>query len=188
MARKLTQREVRILVFGGVAALGIVALHFGLKGLDRWREVRASLKAARRQLETVTVDPVKQAALLSIVPVAEMPELEEKQQFLVRDRLYEQLKKAGVKTEPLAILGTKKKLALPYDVMRVKCSGKCELPQLLDFLAASPENPHLVGIEELRIRCDTKEPPEKRKQIEIDLVVSAFVRRPSIKPTALGGK
>jgi hypothetical protein len=188
MARKQTQREVRILVFGGVAALGIVALHFGLKGLDRWREVRVSLKAARRQLETVTVDPVKQAALLSIVPVAEMPELEEKQQFLVRDRVYEQLKKAGVKTEPLAILGTKKKLALPYDVMRVKCSGKCELPQLLDFLAASPENPHLVGIEELRIRCDTKEPPEKRKQIEIDLVVSAFVRRPSIKPTALGGK
>jgi len=118
MARKLTQREVRILIFGGVSALVIVALHFGLKGLDRWGEVRASLKAARRQLETVTVDPVKQAALLSIVPVAEVPELEEKQQFLVRDRLYEQLKKAGVKTEPLAILGTKKKLGLPYDVMR----------------------------------------------------------------------
>lgn len=185
MARKLNQRELRVLLFGGVCALVIVGLHFGWKGLDRWRKVRTSLKAARDQLETVAVDPVKQAAILSIIPVAAMPELEEKQQFRVRDRLYEQLKKAGVKTEPLTILSTKKKLGLPYDVMRVKCSGKCELPQLLDFLAASQENPYWVGIEELRIRCDTKEPPEKRKEIEIDLVVSAFVRRPPIKATQL---
>jgi hypothetical protein len=188
MARKLTQREMRILIVGGVSALLIVGLHYGLKGLDHWANVRASLKTARSELDAVAIEPSKQAAMLSIVPVAEMPQVEEKQQFLVRDRLYEQLKKAGVKTEPLTILATRKKLGLPYDVMRIKCSGKCELPQLLDFLAASQENPHLVGIEELRIRCDTKEPPEKRKQVEIDLVVSAFVRRPSIKTAPLEGR
>jgi hypothetical protein len=114
MARKLTQREVRILVFGGVAALGIVALHFGLKGLDRWREVRVSLKAARRQLETVTVDPVKQAALLSIGPGGRDSGCSNRNSSFSYEMPYEQLKKAGVNTEPLADPGTMKKLALPY--------------------------------------------------------------------------
>lgn len=186
MARKLTQREIRILIFGGVAALAILGLHYGLKGLDRWQAVRASLKSARSKLEDVTVDPVKQAALLSIVPVAQMPTFEDEQPFLFRDRLYEQLKKAGIKTEPLTILALRRKQGLPYDVMRVKCAGKCKLTQLMDFLAATPENPYLVGIEELRIRCDTKKPPEQRKDVEIDLVVSTFVKRPPTKPTQAG--
>ena len=52
------------------------------------------------------------------------------------------------------------------------------LDQLLDFLSNLNENPYLVGVEELRIQCDTKEPPEKRKdkEIEIDLTVSTFVK------------
>lgn len=180
MARRLSQREIRILIGGGVSALAILGIHYGLKGLDRWEKVRASLKSARSALDAVTVDPVKQAALFSIVPVVEMPEGEARQPFLCRDRLYEQMKKAGIQTEPLTILSLRKKQNLPYDVMRVKCSGKGQLAQLMDFLAAAQENPYLVGIEELRIRCDTKKPPEQRKDVEIDLVVSTFVRRPSL--------
>jgi hypothetical protein len=188
MARKLNERERRMLIVGAVAAVVIAGLHYGLKGLDHWEKVRASLKSARAELDGVAVDPVKQAALLSIVPVAEMPKLEEEQPFLFRDRLYEQLKKAGIKPEPLTILALRKKQGLPYDVMRVKCSGKCQLGQLMDFLVATPENPYLVGIEELRIRCDTKKPPEQRKDVEIDLVVSTFVRRPPLKSPQAGGQ
>lgn len=186
MARKLNQREMRMLIFGGVAAIVIVGLHYGLKGLDRWETVRASLKSAQSKLDDLTIDPVKQAALRSIVPVAELPRLESEQPYLFRDRLYQQLKKAGVKTEPLTILSLRKKQGLPYDVMRVKCTGKCQLTQLMDFLAATPENEYLVGIEELQIRCDTKKPPEQRKDVEIDLVVSTFVKRPPTKPTQAG--
>jgi len=35
-----------------------------------------------------------------------------------------------------------------------------------------------VGVEELQIRCDTKEPPEKRKDkdVDVDLILSTFVK------------
>ncbi len=189
MARKLNQREMRLLIFGGVAAIVIVGLHYGLQGLDHWEAVRASLRSAQSKLDDLTVDrgeQAKQAALLSVVPVAELPRLEDEQPYLFRDRLNEQLKKAGIKTEPLTILSLRKKQGLPYDVMRVKCTGKCQLTQLMDFLAATPENEYLVGIEELQIRCDTKKPPEQRKDVEIDLVVSTFVKRPPIKASQRG--
>lgn len=178
MARKLTQREIRVLIIGAVAAVAIVALKFGLDGLDRWREVRTSLKSARTKLDEVVIDETKQAGLLSIVPVLEMPQLEEKQKFLFRDRLHEQLKKAGIKTEPLTILAGRKKAGLPYKILRIKCSGKCKFEQLLDFLAVLPENPYLVGIEELRLDCDATKPADKRKEVEIDLTVSTFVQLP----------
>jgi len=178
MARKLTQRDRRVLLIGAVAAVAIVALKFGLDGLDRWRKVRTSLESARTKLDDVVIDETKQAGLRSIVPVLEMPELEEKQKFLFRDRLHEQLKKAGIKTEPLTILAGRKKAGLPYKILRIKCSGKCKFEQLLDFLAVLQENPYLVGIEELRLDCDATKPADKRKEVEIDLTVSAFVQLP----------
>jgi hypothetical protein len=178
MARKLTEREKRILTVGLLSAVAIVVLRFGLDGYDHWMKVRASLRSHRAKLKEVVVDETKQAGLLSIVPVAETPQLEEKQKFLFRDRLHEQLKQAGIKTEPLTILAARKKAGLPYKVLRIRCRGKCKFEQFLNFLATLPENPYLVGIEELRLDCDAKQPADKRKDVEIDLTVSTFVRSP----------
>ncbi|UCD49645.1 MAG: hypothetical protein JSW27_19195 [Phycisphaerales bacterium] len=178
MARQLTERERRMLIIGALSAVAILGLKFGLDGLDRWRAARTSLQSARDKLDEVAIDETKQAGLLSIVPVLEMPQLEEKQKFLFRERLHEQLKKAGIKTEPLTILSSRRKANIPYKVMRIKCTGKCKFEQLLDFLAALPENPYLVGVEELRVDCDATKPADKRKEVEIDLTVSTFVRLP----------
>ncbi len=183
MARQLTQREIRMLIIGAIAAIGIVALKFGLDGLDRWEAVRRSLDSARAKMDDVVVDETKQAGLLSIVPVAEMPELEEKQKFLFRECLHEQLKKAGIKTEPLTILSSRKKSGVPYKVLRIQCSGKCQFTQLLDFLAALPENPYLVGVEELRIDCDASKPADQRQEVEIELTVSTFAKTPALATT-----
>jgi len=178
MARKLTQREIRTLIIGAISVVAILAFTYGTKGFDHWQKIRASLKSARAKLEDVTIDQAKQAGLLSIVPVAELPKPEDQQKFLFRDKLYEQLKKAGIKTEPLTILPSRRKANIAYRVLLVKCKGKCKFEQLLDFLAVLNENPYLVGIEELRVQCDMKEPPDKRKEIEIDLTVSTFVSPP----------
>lgn len=180
MARKLTEREIRILIIGFLSAIAIVALKFGLDGYDRWQKVRTSLRLHRDKLSEVVIDETKQAGLLSIVPVAETPQLEERQKFLFRDHLHEQLKKAGIKTEPLTILAARKKVGFPYKILRIKCRGKCKFEQLLDFLATLQENPYLVGIEELRLECDAKQPAEKRKNIEIDLTVSTLVQSPTV--------
>ncbi len=184
MTKKLTQREKRSVVVGLVAAVAILAFTFGSKGFDRWQNVRASLKSARAKLKDVAIDPVKQAGLISIVPVANLPEVEDKQKFLFRDKLHEQLKKAGIKVEPLTIQAARRKTDLPYRILTIKCKGKCNFDQLLDFLATLNENPYLVGVEELRFKCDTKEPPEKRKEIEIDLTVSTFVKPPQAAVSA----
>ncbi len=171
-----------MIVIGLISAVAIVALHFGLEGKDRWDKVRKSLQEHRKKLQEVAIDEQKLAGLLSIVPVAEAPVLEEEQKFLFRDRLHEQLKKAGIKTEPLTILAARKKSNFPYKILRIRCRGKCKFEQLLSFLATSRENPYLVGIEELRIECDTKKPPEQRKDVDIDLTVSTFVKLPELKP------
>jgi hypothetical protein len=178
MARRLNPREIRVLQLGGICAVAILAFTYGADWLGRWGAVRASLGTAKSQLGDLAADNSKRAAVLSIVPVFEPPKAEETQKFLFRDKLYEQLKKAGIKNEPLAFLATRTTRNVPYNVLRIKCKGKCQFNQLLDFLAALKENPYLVGVEELSIQCDTKEPPEKRKEVEIDLTVSTFVEKP----------
>jgi len=188
MGRKLNKRERRLLLIGAVAAVAIVVFAYGTKGLDRWTKSRDSLAAAKRKLGEVETDKARLAGLLALVPVFEKPEPEEKQKSLFREKLYEQLKKAGINPEPpQPILGKKISVGgTAYRVLKVKCKAKCKLDQLLDFLAGLKENPYFVGMEELQIRCDTKEPPEKRKDkdVEVDLVVSTFVRDSGAKPTA----
>jgi len=188
MARKMDERERRLLLIGAVAAVAILVFAYGAKGLDRWNKSRDSLAAAKQKLSEVETDKTKLAGLISLVPVFEKPEPEEKQKSLFREKLYEQMKKAGINPEPpQPILGKKMNIGgTPYRVLKVKCKAKCKFDQLLDFLAGLKENPYCVGVEELQIRCDTKEPPEKRKDkdVEVDLVVSTFVRDSAARPTA----
>lgn len=183
MARRLTQREIRMLQLGAVAAVAILALTKGMDGIEHWSKVRTSLRAARDKMADLGADDTKRAGLLSIVPVFEPPQPEETQKFLFRDKLHEQLKKAGIKNEPLAFLSTRRTTRVSKEVadqvLRIKCKGKCKFGQLLDFLAALKENPFLVGVEELSFECDTKKPPDKRQDIEFDLVVSTFVKQPN---------
>jgi hypothetical protein len=165
-----------MLEVGVIAALAILSFTFGPRVLKGWREARAALAAARSRLGEVETDAMRQAGLLSIVPACQAPEPEEKQKVLFRDKLHEQLKKVGIKTEPLQTMGARRVSGVPYKVLKVKCKGKCKFEQLLDFLAGLKENPYLVGVEELKVVCDTKEPPDKRSQVEIDLTVSTFAK------------
>ena len=186
MARKLNQRERLMLVIGVVAAVAILAFTYGAKGIDRWGKSRASLAASKRKFGEVETDKAKLAGLISLVPAFETPQPEEKQKSLFREKLYEQLKKAGINTEPpQPILGKKITISgTGYRALKFRCKAKCKFDQLLDFLAALKENPYFVGVEELRVQCDTKEPPEKRKDkdVVIDLTVSTFVKDVASKP------
>jgi len=187
MARKLNEREKRIVLIGAVAAVAVFVFGYGAKGLDRWNKSRTVSATAKRRLAEVETNPAKLASLLSQVPVFETPQPQEKQASLFREKLYEQLKKAGINTEPSPpILGKKISISgVNYRVLKIKCKAKCKLDPLLDFLGNLKENPYAVGVEELRIQCDTKEPPEKRKDkdVDVDLIVSTFVKETASKPT-----
>ncbi len=186
MTRKLNEREKRILLVGVMAVAALAVFGYGTKGLDRWNKTRSSLTAAKKKLGEVETDKAKLAGLMALVPTFETPQAEEKQTTLVREKLLEQLKKAGINPEPPQPLPGKKMMVAgtSYRVVKIKCKGKCKLDQLLDFLANLKENPYCVGVEELQIRCDTKEPPEKRKDkdVEMDLIVSTLVKDVPGKP------
>jgi hypothetical protein len=182
----LNERERRMLLIGVVAAIAIAVFGYGTKGLGRWNKNRSSLVAAKKRLGEVETDKARLAGLMALVPVFETPQAEEKQTTLVREKLLEQLKKAGINPEPPQPLPGKKTAiaGASYRVVKIKCKAKCKLDQMLDFLANLKENPYCMGVEELQIRCDTKEPPEKRKDkdVEMDLIVSTFVKDVPGKP------
>ncbi|MHC4464726.1 MAG: hypothetical protein ACYS9C_07535 [Planctomycetota bacterium] len=172
MIEKLSQKDIRALKIGGVGAAAIVVFLFASSWLGHWAEARESLAELNDKLELLDVGKAKQAGLMSIVPVFEMPEKEETQMFLFRDKLNEQLKKAGISSKPLQVVSTGKSSQAGYKLLRLKCSAKCRFGQVLDLLASLKENPYLVGIEEMRIKCDPKKPQE----VDLDLTVSTFLR------------
>jgi hypothetical protein len=176
---KLKPREQRILIGGLAVAVAIVVFNFGPKLVGHWRQVRASLDTLEAKQKDIP-DEKQRAALAAAVPVFDVPQPEEKQKFAFRDKLYEQFKKAGINPEPLTFPATKKKIG-DYRMVLIKCKAKCKFDQLLDFLASLKENPYLVGVEELRIQCDTKQPPEKRQEVEIDITVSTFAQDTGLK-------
>ena len=159
---------------GVIAVIAIPAFTFGSKWIDDWRKVRASVASAQAKLKDLEINETQQAGLLAIVPVCEPPQEEEVQRLLFRDKLHEQLKKAGINTEPLQFLPVRK--VKDHKILKIQCKGKCKFDQLLDLLAGLRENPYLVGIEELKIECDTKQPPDKRQEVEIALTASTFVK------------
>jgi len=169
--QKLSERDMRALKIGAVGAVAIIVFVIGSKWIDHWSQARSSLEQVKAKLELIDIDKAKQAGLLSIVPVIEMPQKEETQTLLFRNKLNEQLKRAGINSEPLQVLSGGKTSRAGYKLVRLKCSAKCRLTQVLDLLAGLNENPYLVGIEELRLRCD----PQKPQEVEMDLTVSTFV-------------
>jgi len=172
MLERLSQRDKRAFKIGAICVVGVVAFVFGTKWIGRWAQVRRSLAEVKAKLETISVDNTKQAAVASIVPVFEMPQKEETQKFLFRNKLNEQLKKAGINSKPLQVLPAGKPRQDGYRLLRLKCNAKCRFGQLLDFLARLNENSYLVGIEEMRVKCD----PKNRQEVELDLTVSTFVK------------
>lgn len=172
MIEKLSQKDIRTLKMGAVGVAAIFVLVFALSWYDRWAEARDSLDELKNKLELIDVDEAKQEGLMSIVPVFEMPQEEETQRFLFRDKLNEQFKKVGIKSEPLQVISIRKSQQAGYRLLRLKCSSKCKFTQVLDLLANLKENPYLVGVEELRVKCDQKNP----QNVELDLTVSTFVK------------
>ncbi len=170
--KKLSEKEKRTVKIGAVCAAAILVFFISTKWLGHWGQVRKLLDAEWAKLKVLSPGEAKQRGLLSVVPVFEMPQIEEKQKFLFRDKFDEQLKKAGIRSEPLEFLSTGKSQQDGYRLLRLKCSGKCKFAQILDLLASLKDNPYLVGIEEMRIKCDTK----NRQEIELDLTVSTFVK------------
>ena len=170
MIDKLSKKDIRAIKIGAIAAVIIAVLMFGSKLHGRWKKAKTKGSELYAKLDAIDVDQIKQAGLMSIVPVIEMPKIEEEQKFLFRDKLSEQLKRAGIRNKPLQVQAGRKSPQAGYKLLLVKCNATCRFSQVLDLLARLNENQYLVGIEELKIKCD----PKKKGEVELDLAVSTF--------------
>jgi hypothetical protein len=176
MKAKLSQRDVRALKIGVVAAI-LVLISVGLtKWFENWREIEKQLDGEKQNLSLMVLPEVKRAGLMSIVPKFEMPlDKPDQQLFNFRDKLSEQIKQAGIKSEPLQEVATKGSVPPPgYKLLCLKCtSSKCSFQQVLDLLAKLNENPYLFAVEEFKI---AKSDPKKPNEIKLDLTVSTLIK------------
>jgi len=173
MIDKLSQKDIRALKFGAAGVALVLLFVFGSAGHERWTKAKANGAVLKSKLDVINVDKAKRAGLMSVVPVFEMPQVEEEQKFLFRDKLSEQLKKAGIRNKPLQVQAGRKSPQSGYKLLLVKCNATCRFTQVLDFLAGLNENPYLVGIEEFKIKCD----PKKRGEVELNFTVSTFAKQ-----------
>ena len=145
--------------------------------LNHWGDLRHSIKQAETLLQDVAqATGPKQTALLAIVPTFKMPETEEKQKFLFRQRMIALIKKSGIKAEPLQLESKARRRGSGYQRLLLHLKGKCKFGQLLDFLVSLKTNPYFVGIETLKIDCDPKKPSNNRGDIDIELVLSTYAK------------
>lgn len=176
MKKQLNDREKRTIQLGLIAVALIGAAMIGPRWLERLDRLKTSIDTMEANLELAQGTGAKYAALQTIVPVFEMPQAELKQKFLFREKFAEQLKKAGLKTEPLEADTRSKGRYTSFKRLTLTYSGKAQWKQILDLLAGLKSNPYLAGVEEMQIKADPKKQPPQRKDLEFTLVVSTFVK------------
>jgi len=172
---KLGERDIRAIKVGAVC-VGVMAAAVLLSGwAEKWAAASKKLRASEAKLAAVRLSQARREGLMRIVPAFEIPQAEQQQKFLFRDKVNEQLKKCGIKAEPLKFLGSVGSgEGGRYKVIRLSCrSKKCQLGQILDFLVGLRENPYLVSVEQFRMKCD----PKKRNEFGFEAVLSTFAKR-----------
>ncbi len=174
MAYRLSQHDKKVLKFSAIAAAVMLIYAYMLAPLAAdWSRTRAAIAANRKTVQSLAGSVDRRMNQASIVPVVEMPESTEKQQHLFKTSINKQLMDAGIQSKSLQYITTGKTTNnLGFTISKLKCDAKCNMSQVVRLLGSLPENPHLLGIEELRISCDTK----KRDEITLSITVSTFCR------------
>lgn len=158
--------------------MAILAFVYIPRWTGHWRMIRSEITRMEQTLNDVR-DPQgpRQAGLTALVPVFAMPGDQETQAFLFRDKVDEQIKQSGLNEEPLQMDTSNKKTVSGYLPLYLNYKGKCRFDKLLDLLVTLKGNPYCVGIEALKIECDTKKPAQDRGDLDIELTVSTFAKK-----------
>lgn len=172
MIEKLNQKDIRAIKIGVIGVAVIIVFILATELIDHWKAAKSNLQGLEEKLELIDLDKAKRAGLMTIVPEFEMPLERETQKYLFLNKLNEQLRELRINSQPLQEVAGGKSPDPRYKLLRLKCSAKCRFSQVLDLLANIKENPYLVGIEEMRLKCDSKD----KQQVEIELTVSTFIK------------
>jgi hypothetical protein len=175
MAVTLTDKDKRTLWLGAVGSVLILGLVYVPTLAGHWRKMRSEMHAMERTLQQIrNPKNAKQGFLDTQVPVYKMPTTRNDQRFLYRDKLTEQIKKAGLKEVPLQIEESRKWITGGYKPLYFSYAGKCSFDKLLKLLVDLKTNPYYVSIEALKIEADSKTPAQGRKEMTIELTLTTL--------------
>lgn len=172
MLEKLSEKDVKTLKMGAIGVVAILIFYVALGGFENWTQARQSYKTRDQQLKDLDTDKRKQSGLLSVVPVLEMPVDKEEQKKRLREEMVQQFRNARITGQPWLEVSGKANPEERYSLLGLKSSGSCRLRDMFNLLANLKENPYMVAIEELRIKCD----PQNPQQIDFDITVSTFYK------------
>jgi len=178
MAVKLTDRDKRTLWLGAVGSVIILGLVYVPRLTGHWRKMRSEIHVMESTLQQIqNPKDAKHLFLDAQVPVYEMPTTADAQAFLFRDKLTEQIKKAGLKEVPLQTEFSKKRLSGGYQPLYLSYAGVCSFDKLLKLLVDLKTNPYYVDIEALKIEADPKKPAEGRQEMTIELTLTTLAKK-----------
>jgi hypothetical protein len=177
MAYRLSEHDKKVLRFGAYGVAAILAYSYILAPWAAdWHRTRVATAANMRTIASLAGSVDRRLNQADIVPVFEMPVAAEQQQHLFKTRFNKQLTDAGIQAKSLQyITAGKTPNNLGFTVSKLKCDGKCTMPQAIRLLASLPENPYFLGIDELRLSCDPKKREEtKQAEMTLSITVSTF--------------
>ncbi|MCP4454541.1 MAG: hypothetical protein GY809_24045 [Planctomycetes bacterium] len=178
MAVTLTDKDKRTLWLGAVASVVILGLVYVPRLAGQWRSLRSEMHAMESTLQQIqNPKDAKQKFMDTQVPVYKMPVAADAQAFLFRDKLTEQIKKAGLKEVPLQTEFSKKRVTGGYQPLYVSYAGKCSFDKLLKLLVDLKTNPYYVAVEALKIEADPKTPAQGRKEMTIELTLTTLAKK-----------
>lgn len=174
----LTKRDKRAIILTAVFAISLLSYQYALAPwLAHWEDLR--INTLREEARLAKVDnnspasAAKTAALRKAVPALQMPKPEVVQRLRFEKAIHECFKAAGILPERLRFLGSgAADASSPYTKLRLQASCACNLEQALKFLAALPELPTLVGVEEFDLTIDER----NRQKAELTITFSTFAR------------
>ncbi len=176
MMSQTGDRNQRALVVGAMAAAVILLLTYVV---TPWVEVRQRLEKLEGQLSAAGGESVREQAyrlrLARAVPAFAMPGGEDAQRLRFLRSFSEQVKQAGLGLAGMPQYRGQSPVEgdLGVKLLRLECQGKCKVAQALDVLARLYENPDLVAVEEMALRCVS----DNREDWELSLTVSTFAEQ-----------
>lgn len=175
MKRALTQRERGLLLACGVAAA--VLLTYALI-VEPWVARRRSLAAEHQRLsrqieligrweQTSGAKPMRLSA-----SAAELPVGADQQALLFRNKLTEQIQKAGLQARAVQLRDQRNRIENGYTVVSVDCQGRGSYEAVLNLLADLERNPYYAGLEKLSLRVDAKD----RNQLNFQITAITYAK------------
>ena len=174
MTNNISQKNRRALVVGVIGvALILLVTYVVLPWLDVRDEIAKTEEALAKLIAEKSAEP-NEVELNRAVPAFEMPRTEDEQRLLFVRKVGEQFKKGGIKITGMPEFKSQPspQSDLELKMLRLDCSGKCKFDQALDLMAGLYENPYLVAVEYMNLKCAS----DNRQEWQLSLTVSTFVQ------------